>query len=249
MRQIIILLFIVSNIQPLHAQLLVSGTVLDNSKLNFVEKVHVISTGGKLALTDSLGRYSISVNNDDSIYFFYNNRPTQKFPVRDIPNLLEFDISIHMQIPSKYNLLKEVTVYSTPYAKDSIENRETYRKAFNYSKPGFSTSISPGGVAGADLDQLINVFRFGRNKRLKSFQKRLLVEEQDKYIDYRFNKTLVKRITGLSGNSLDSFMVWYRPSYEFTITSNEVTFDQYILNASYRFKRGLLPSPAKKEEE
>lgn len=248
MRHIITLFFITCIVLSANAQLTVSGTVLDNSKTNFVEMVHVISTGGKLALTDSMGRYSIAVNDNDSIYFFYNNKPTQKFPVHNIPNPAQFDISIHMVIPGKYSLLKEVTVYGKSYSQDSIENRETYNKVFSYTKPGLSSSYVPGGVPGADLDQLINIFRFGRNKRLKSFQKRLEQEEQDKYIDYRFNKTLVKRITGLSENSLDTFMVWYRPSYEFTVTSGEVTFNQYILNASYRFKRGVLPSPAKKED-
>ncbi|MEO6538390.1 MAG: hypothetical protein ABIT07_11640 [Ferruginibacter sp.] len=235
-------------ISPVQAQLTVSGTVYDNSKVIYVERVQVISTGGMQAVTDSLGRYTIVANEKDSLYFFYNNKPTQKFPVRNIPNLSKFDISLHIAVESKYNVLKEVIVYSKSYKQDSLENRSSYPGIFGYKKPGLSSTISPGGVAGADLDELINIFRFKRNKRLKSFQRRLEEEEQSKYVDYRFNKISVRRITGLAGGDLDSFMVLYRPSYEFASSSGEVIFNQYVLNASYRFKKTTSYSPAKKEE-
>lgn len=247
MRHIITLLFINCFIVSVHAQVTISGTVLDKSKRNFVEKVHVISTGGKQALTDSLGYYSISATDQDSIYFYYANKPTQKYPVRTISNPGSFDISIQMNIPGKYSMLKEVTVYGKSHTQDSLENREDYGDIFAYKKPGISSSMVPGGVPGANIDELINIFRFNRNKRLKSFQKRLQLQEQDSYVNYRFNKKTVKRITGLSDQSLDSFMIMYRPSYEFAAASDEVTFDQYILNASYLFKKGLHSDALKQE--
>ena len=249
MRYIITFLFVTASFfSQLHAQVTVSGTVFDNSKINYVEHVRVISTGGILAVTDSLGRYTIMVNEKDSLYFFYNNKPTQKFAVSTIPNTRQFDISLRITVEGKYNVLKEVRVYSKTHKEDSLENRETYAKIFDYSKPGLSTSMVPGGVPGANVDELINIFRFKRNKRLKSFQRRLELEEQDKYVAYRFNKITVKRITGLTGAALDTFMVWYRPTYEFASTSDELVFNQYILNAFYQFKRLVIISPAKKEE-
>ena len=71
-------------------------------------------------------------------------------------------------------------------------------------------------------------------------QNRLLEQEQEKYVNYRFNKTLVKRITRLEGKNLDTFMVRYRPDFDFTHNSSTVIFYQYILNASYQFKKDLL---------
>ena len=227
---------------------MVSGTVLDKSKINRVENVRVISTGGMFAVTDSMGRYTILVNPGDSISFVYNNKPTQKFPVVSIPNPEAFEISIQMAIESKYNVLKEVIIYSKTHKQDSIENRETYARVFNYSKPGLSTSVVPGGGVGADVNELVNIFRFRRNQRLKGFQNRLEAEEQEDYIDYRFNKLLVGRITGLSGAALDSFVVWYRPTYEFVRQSDEIIFNQYILNASYQFRKFGFAEPRRKEE-
>jgi hypothetical protein len=230
------------------AQITVTGTVLDNSKINFVEAVGVMSTGGKITVTDSLGKYTIQAGADDSIYFVYNNKPTQRFAVNKIPNTAQFDISLHVPIKSKYGLLKEVVVYSKNYKQDSAENRQNYGEVFSYRKQGIQTSISPGGGVGLDANELINLFRFKRNKRLKAFQARLEADEKEKYITYRFNKIFVRRITQLQSPALDSFLVWYRPSYEFVSASSEIEFNQYVLNASYHFRRTIGTGEAKKEE-
>ncbi len=249
MRHVFLFLLFFITSSCLRAQLTVSGTVYDSSKINYIEEVRVVSTSGMFTVTDSMGRYSIMVKDIDSIFFYYRNKPTQKFPVHTIADPSNFNIALKVTVKGKYSVLKEVLVFSKTYKQDSIENRQTYADVYDYKKPGIQTSISPGGVAGADLDELINIFRFKRNRHLKAFQHRLETQEQDKYIDYRFSKLFVKRITGLQGNQLDSFMVWYRPSYEFAQNSDELVFTQYILNASYQFRKLIHISPAKKDDE
>lgn len=229
------------------AQLTVSGTVLDSSRINYVEQVRVVSSGGMFAVTDSLGKYSILTGENDTLVFYYHNKPTQKFPVKKIVDPAHFDISLKITVKGKYQVLNEVVVFSKTHKQDSLENRQTYADIFEYKKPGLSTSITPGGAVGADLDELINIFRFRRNKRLKSFQRRLEMEEQEKYIDYRFSKLNIKRITGLSGNYLDTFITWYRPDYSFVKNSSEIEFTQYILDASYQFRKLVQVPEAKKE--
>lgn len=248
LRFIIIILSFLLNSLVLRAQLVVSGTVFDSSKVNFVENVRVVSTGGSFAVTDSMGKYRINVSEKDSLFFNYNSKPTQKFAVKTIGDLQHFDISLRVNIRARYSLLKEVTVFSKSYRQDSLENRQTYADIYDYKKPGVSSTMS-NGVAGADLDELINVFRFKRNKRLKSFQRRLEIQEQEKYITYRFNKVIVRRITGLQSPLLDTFLVWYRPTYEFASNSDELVFNQYILNAFYQFQKIMPVSPAKKDED
>jgi hypothetical protein len=85
------------------------------------------------------------------------------------------------------------------------------------------------------------MFRFRRNRNLKSFQKRLLDEEAEKFISNRFNKSLVKRITNFQGAELDAFMQQYRPSYDFTMMATEYEFHSYILEASKLYRQGILP--------
>jgi hypothetical protein len=65
----------------------------------------------------------------------------------------------------------------------------------------------------------------------------LIEQEQDNYINYRFNTVMIKRITGLTGTLLESYKIAYRPSYGFIISSNELEFYEYILNTSYEFKK------------
>jgi hypothetical protein len=141
--------------------------------------------------------------------------------------------------------MKEVVVFSKSYRQDSLENRSTYADVFNFQKPGIKTNLGTDGIAGADPNEIINMFRFKRNKRLKKFQLRLELEEQEKYVSYRFNKIFVRRLTQLQGEQLDAFLLRYRPSYEFTSEANELVFNQYILNCSYQYKIELLRHPAK----
>lgn len=208
----------------------VSGTVYDITKKTTIEAVSVISTSGKGTSTDSLGRYSITVNENDSIYFSYLNKPTPKYPVSSISNTAGFDISILKRVSE----LPYVFIKQRNYKYDSTKNREDYAKIFNFRKPGLSSSMNPtpGSLGvGLDLDELINMFRFKRNKSMLAFQARLLKQEEDKFIDHRFSKSLVKTLTRLNPPDLDSFMNEYRPTYEMAKTLNELEFGQFIVDA------------------
>ena len=230
-------------------QLIISGTVYDSTKTIPVPDVIVKSSSGNQVVTDTLGHYEILTSDKDSLVFIYKDKPTAKFSVGQIPDISSFDISIHVRLSTKFQTMKEVKVYSKNFRQDSMENRLYYSKIFNYQKPGVSTSINPGsGSVGMDVNELINIFRFKRNKQLRRMQDRLLEQEQENYIKYRFSKNTVKRITRLDGTDLDNFMVLYRPDFEFTQTASTLEFYQYILNASYQFKKELLIRKNKTEQ-
>jgi len=219
-------------------QIIISGTVYDSSKLYIVPNVSVASTSGLQTITDSLGAYHIKVSEKDSISFSFRGKSTVQFPVKTINDYNAFDISLRVRINAnaKYKLLQGVTVFSDTYRRDSAENRMEYSKIFNYEKPGISSTFEPGGAAGLDIDALINSFNKNKKRQDLAFQKRLVQDEQDKYVEYRFNPKLVRRITGLSGDTLKTFMKLYKPSYLFVISSSLAQFYEYILNASYAFK-------------
>ena len=222
----------------------VRGMVYDSSRNYPLEAVSVLSTSGKGTITNAEGYYEIEVMEKDSIWFSYLNKPTIKFPVLKIITPLSFDISLQVSVPT----LKEVRIRPKNYKQDSIQNRVDYAKIFNYQKPKLKPTIQGMGV-GFDLDEIINMFRFKRNRSLASFQRRLLLDEEDKYIDHRFNKALVRRLTFLESPELDSFMRLYRPSYTFTKMSGDYDFQYYIKTAFFRYKRGMLPDAMLKEEE
>ncbi len=228
-RRILFLVFLSAAIllqNRLHAQTKISGTVYDVSRKQPLASVSVLSTSGSGTATDSNGVYSINVWPTDSIWFSYQNKPTPKFPVVAIATPNSFDVSLHVPVTE----LKEVKVKPRDYKQDSIENRLTYAKAFEFQKPGFRLSdhSTDGFGVGFDLDAIINMFNFKKNKRMLAFQRRLIQEEQDKAIDHRFTKVLVKKITHLNGSLQDDFMKKFRPSFEFTMHASDYEFAEFI---------------------
>jgi hypothetical protein len=211
----------------------VQGTIYDSSRTYPLEAVSVLSTNGKGTVTNASGFYQIDVGEKDSIWFSYLGKPTVKYPVAKMLTPLQFDLALRVPV----NVLKEVVVKPRNYRLDSLQNREDYAKIFNYRKPNLEsmTSIGPNG-AGIDVNELIRLFQFRKNKSNLSFQRRLLLQEQEKFVDYRFNKALIRRLTGLAGTELDTFINQYRPTYEFAVLSSDYDFQSYIKEAYKKFR-------------
>lgn len=200
-----------------------TGTVYDGSARFALQGVSVLGTSGAGTATDTLGHYSIQLLPGDSLYFSYLGRATAKIPVKDIPQGFPFDMSLDVAVDS----LPTVLVQSRDYRTDSIANRKEYQKVFDYGY-SYLDKMNPGrggrsvGV-GIDLDLL---FDGKKNRQMLALQRRLEEEETDKYIDHRWTRALVKKVTGLEPPALDSFMRQYRPSKEF-IQSCTTDYEYY----------------------
>lgn len=227
----------------------ISGVVYDISAKRPIEAVAVISTSGKGTITDSLGRYQITVKNTDSIWFSLIGKSTMKYVVDTISNPFAFDVMIHVHVAQ----LPEVKVRNKNYRLDSIQNRKDYAYVFNYKKPSISLlqtpsyNSTPGVSVGIDLIEFINMFRFKRNRQILALQKRLEVQEREKYIDHRFKKLLITKLTGLQQPQLDTFMLNYRPEYYFLQRLNDLELGYYIQQCYQAYKLNL-PNPYKTQE-
>jgi hypothetical protein len=219
------------------SQLWLTGRVYDSTRMVPVGAVKVSSKKGEITFTDSIGRYGITVDKDDSVFFTYRGKSTMLFPVSTIRYLAGFDIALQVRVQDRYQTLKEVVVIGKSYRQDSMENRERYKKIFEFEGGGLQTT-SAGNL---DPNSLINAFKFRRNKVMRSFQNRLVLEEQQKFIDSRFTKALVRQITGLTDRDLERFMTLWRPNYEFIAFNDEYQFHKYILEASKYYKTGVMP--------
>jgi hypothetical protein len=81
----------------------------------------------------------------------------------------------------------------------------------------------------------LNIFRntsSAAKQRIK-LEKRLDKEEEDYFVDSRYNKDYVTKITKLKGDSLVEFMRKYRPSYDYCRKAANVDILVYI-NDSYK---------------
>jgi hypothetical protein len=232
-RKLLLLFISILAAQALFAQYKVRGTVYDKTRTYPLEAVSVMTSSGRFTTTNSEGRYQIDVSERDSIWFSYLDKPTIKFPVQKMMDMNQFDLALEVPI----TVLPEIKIKPRDYRLDSIQNRRDYARAFDFRRPNVEsmTSIGPNG-AGIDINELIRVFQFRKNRSMVRFQERLLQQERDRFVDHRFNALLVRRLTGLEDEGLKRFMTLYRPSYEFALYTNDYDFQLYIKEAGTRFK-------------
>ena len=238
-RSLIFILLFLCCVYDIQAQILtVSGVVYDISGRRPIESV-VVSSNYNRAITDSVGRYTIQANPKDSLWFSLFGKNSQKFPIDTVTDPSHFNVMIHV---AGYDL-PEVKVRNSYYRLDSIQNRLDYAKYFNYQAPGIKLSnnqqlFGPAGLTvGLDLDEIINMFRFHRNRNLQFLQNRLVSQEHDKYVDYRFTKRFVQKLTHLEGDSLAAFMTFARPNYELLGLFNDIELGQYIENKLLEYQK------------
>lgn len=230
---IFLLTAIIGNAQSI----VISGNVYDISGKRPIESV-VVHSNSNQTITDSLGRYIISVKTKDSIWFSLFGKNTQKYNLDTIDDPHNFNIMIHVRGVD----LPEVHVRNSYYKMDSIQNRNDYAKYFNYQPPGLKLSnnqnlFGPSGLTvGLDLDEIINMFRFKRNRNLQFLQKRLMSQEQEKYVNYRFTKRSVQKLIHLEGETLNQFMDYCKPAYEVLGLLNDLELGYYIQQKYAAFK-------------
>ncbi|MDB5207109.1 MAG: hypothetical protein JWR72_2184 [Flavisolibacter sp.] len=213
----------------------VKGHVYDSSRTYPIELVTVQSTGGRVSVTDTAGYYMIDVAEKDSIWFSFLGKPTPKYPVLKIADVMQFDIALRL----KSDVMKEVRIKTRNYKEDSVQNRKDYAKAFNFRRPSLETmtSVTSSGV-GFDVQEIIRLFQFRKNRSMERFRERLEQEEIDKAIDRRFNKGLVKKLTGITKEEeLADFMKRYRPTLEFTTGTSDYDFQFFIKIAYEEYKK------------
>jgi len=223
-RRVLLALFLFS-VRTTFGQVQITGTVYDVSQRFAMIGVSVMGVSGIGTTTDSLGHYSIRLPAHDSIYFSYLGKNTSKFFVGDLQAGQPFDMALQVSIDS----LPTVYVRSRDYLTDSLANRKEYAKVFNYQANTLNNmKMSQHGGMGVGLD--IDMFFNGKERRrMEAFQARLEEDEHDKYVDHKFTRAIVKKITGLDTPALDTFMKQYRPSYEFIQScATEYEFYHYI---------------------
>lgn len=56
----------------------------------------------------------------------------------------------------------------------------------------------------------------------------MVEQEHEKYVNYRFSKQFVRKITKLQSPELDTFMLRFRPDYEMVQIMNDLELGYYI---------------------
>jgi len=182
-------------------------------------------------LSDEDGSYRIQAAPGDHIAFSSVGHKADTVTVT--ASILTADYPVFLEI--KPQTLQAVRVEYNNYQLDSMDRRKEYAWVYDRgNEPRFEKQRQGDGV-GIEM----NIFRHTSkaDKERERLEKRLQKEEQDYYIDFRYNKDYVAKITHLQGDSLKTFMKKYRPSYDYCRKAAMVDILVYINDCYKQYMR------------
>ncbi len=207
-----------------HSQRLITGTVTDSIHGVPLYPATVInSTSGRAVYTDSSGNYRIMAKSHDELQYRYLGFYPKKYTVPAGLTPLIHDVVLI----SKRIKLKTLEVQAlTPYQQDSVARIKTF--GHYLSLPVVPLFGGPTSGIGVSMHP-ITYFSTGE-RRKRRFHKRYKQYEKDAFVDSRYTRELVHRLTGMTGDSLRIFMYQVRPDYSFTRHAPDLLFWSWILH-------------------
>ena len=232
MRQITYLLLFVLPCFTGFAQQFLTGKVRKKENLETLSSVSVYNQTQRMhKLSDEEGNYRIIAQPGDIVIFSYVGYHADTIAVSAKNLGAEFPILLDLRPVS----LQAVTVASlSNYQLDSLERRQIYSWIYEQQPQPVIERQRQGDGVGVEL----NVIPHGSSEVRQRLQlkKRILREEQQHYVNFRFSVDYVSRLTHLEGDSLQQFMVRYRPTYDFCRKAANVDILVYINDSFKKFK-------------
>lgn len=225
-----------------NAQQYLRGKIYKNSSADFVDlnlsdkiipgvSIHNV-TADVYGKADMGGNYRIMVKEGEVVTFsaigYFDDT------VKVTRRMLDSGYNSRLKILVKR--LDNVTVVSR-YKNDSVERRNEYSQINDRAYPKLVGDNTPSYGFGLTFSPLGYFSKSEKQKRL--LKKRLEQEEKDYYIDYKFSKESVARLTLLQGDSLIAFMYRYRPSYDFCRKSSFEDMRMYIFDCMNKEKKAV----------
>jgi hypothetical protein len=232
-----LLVFLVFLTSQISAQKFLTGKVYNSQSKEVLVSVSIRNISGqKFDLSEENGSFRIQCVPGDRVVFTF---------VGFWPDTLEIEEAMlsgdyRMYLDPKPQTLQAVRVGQlSNYQLDSMARRQEYAWIYDHGKQSMVSNQYKGDGVGVD----INIFRNASSgdKQRERLKKRLMIEEEDYYIDSRFSRDYVTKLTHLQGDSLQRFMMDYRPTYEFCRKAAQVDILVYINDSYKKFKEGTPP--------
>jgi hypothetical protein len=219
----------------------VSGLVLDKTNKKPVVNA-LIQAKNSATRTNSLGQFEIDIAYPgDSLKITAIGYKTI------VVSADKTGIFLTIQLEPKVTQLNEVTIHGTrDFKQDSLANRDAFAKQFNYKAPTVMDAFTgnsdrqPGELI--SINPLILIAALTKKSSPEYIlQQKLLSDEHEHYIDERFNKGIVSRVTILKGDTLSEFLTRYRPTFVFTQKATVYDMEIYIKACFKKFKKEGFP--------
>jgi hypothetical protein len=228
----VIILFSILSVKCFSQENSIAGIVFDKDSKGRLAKIVVKNVTSGLQVYNNLnGVFTINAQNGDMLIFSKQDYINDTVKVDN-----HMPIAVYMG--KEAIQLREVTIRDTAPTpeKKLAETKREYSKAYGLLANRDLISLPSYGGAGLSIDALWNMFsREGKDAK----QLRAMVERDYKQdvIDYRFNKTLVSKVTGLKEKKLVDFMQKYRPGYYFVLKATDYDFITSIKTNYRRYLR------------
>ena len=224
----VILLLLSSSIKGSAQQFLTGKVFKKNSTEVLISvSIHNISAQ-RYDLSEENGSYRIQVVPGDHVSFSSVGYVADTVTVT--ASMLTADFPVYLDVRAQTLKAVRVGAFSN-YQLDSMDRKKEYAWVYDHDNTPRVDPNRKGDGVGVTL----NIFRNAgsKEKQREKLEKRLAKEEEEYYIDYRYNKDNVAKYTHLTGDSLKQFMQKYRPSYEYCRRAANVDILVYI-NDSYK---------------
>lgn len=202
---------------------------------------------GEHILSSEKGTYSIAIQSGDRVRFRLLGYTMMEFLAGS------GSPEQYQRVPLERYLQRIDTVVVKPglgaYQEDSLKRglifgKELAKKPsqFKFNRP--HPLYGGTGSFNAPISSLIQK-RTRKYKRLKAFQDRFRKNERQFFIDSRYTSSLVTELTGLTGDSLATFMNSYPMDYDYARMASDLEVGMWI-----RFNyRGWTSKEAARSEE
>ncbi len=214
-----------------YTQTVLKGKVVDEIYDRVVMGASVVNkTQNKSSRSDAGGNYIIPAGEGDIVLFSSVGYEPDSITVTHDMLAGTYDIALVRKVV----LMEEVEVGElNAYQVDSISRREEFDSVLTRRETRLvgGKGNSPTDGVGVTFSPISRYSK--EEKNLRRFKKTYEKQEKEYYIDYKFSYSQIARVTGLTGDSLRTFMLKYRPAYDFCRKHTHSEMLVYI-NDSYR---------------
>ncbi len=184
-------------------------TSLDGQLVLYPATIRNKNSGAKV-FSDQGGFYHIAARNGDEVLISFIGYESDSVKVTNVAGTQVYNARLRMK--ERFLPQVEVTGKWNPYQLDSIARYEEFRPFLEQKNRSLidTTKRSSGGF-GIVFSPFTRASR--KQKDLRRFKKLYAENEVRQYIDYRYSKSFVSRVTGFTGDTLMKFMRVYTPSY------------------------------------
>lgn len=216
-----------------YAQRFLTGRVLKKDSKEFLVSVSIENkTQRRHDLSDERGTYRIQSSQGDVLIFTHVGYQADTIIVDTAMQAADYPVYLE----PKAQTLRAVEVGSlSNYQLDSMARREEYGWVYDHGTPPRLERKRSGDGVGISMNIFRNASKEDQDR--EKLKKRLMREEEEHYIDFRYSREYVSRLTKLKGDSLQQFMMHYRPTYDYCRKAASVDILVYVNDSFKKFMK------------